>query len=91
MPETAIELAKIIMANAEPPKPVERPILDWLNEIEDPIVREQAVAHYDVCLSKTGNAISQSQAINDGIEWICTRQGFEYWQHIYDQLIKQGK
>lgn len=61
----------------------ERPVIEWLRTIADPIVRESAIAQ---CIS-TGTAISLEQALYRAFAWGGTHEGYGYWLDIKTKVV----
>lgn len=60
----------------------ERHILDWLNSIADPTIREQAIANYN---PKYDHVVTTEfhLALNEAFEWQGTPQKGAYWNKVY--------
>lgn len=57
----------------------ERPVIDWLRTIADPVVRESAIKQ---CTSASDLADSLGDAIDIGLDWSETEESFLYWREI---------
>lgn len=69
------------------PKPQLKPIREWLDEIPDEIVRQQAIENWEQYShrDKYSKVQSLSAAIKCAFVWVGTKQGGYYWRDIADK------
>lgn len=58
----------------------ERPVIEWLRTIADPIVRESAIRQ---CTEPNAFVDSLEMAISVGMTWSATKEGRLYWVGIW--------
>lgn len=69
---------------------MEKTILQWLNEIEEPEIREAAIRNYNYDLdfgSNYGKLSHLSLGIAFGFDWSKSEEGYEFWE-IYHEKIR---
>lgn len=68
-------------------------ILEWLNEIEEPEIREAAIKNAKEAepLFIDNSAVRVSLALIRGFSWGDSKEGFKFWENYYNKLISQGK
>ena len=68
-------------------------ILEWLNEIEEPEIREVAINYAKEAepLFIESSAVRLSLALIRGFYWGDSKEGFKFWDEYYTNLISQGK
>lgn len=68
-------------------------IIEWLQTIQDPDVREKAIRNCENDNMNTGDVYVSSlvSAINGGFLWHKTPEGWGYWMKIVDNLTHRNR
>lgn len=76
---------------------MERPILDWLNELKEPY-KSKAIANYNTPKAKAWRrrygyktAVLKSGAVHGAFYWAGTPEGYDYWCNYYYLLLEQDR
>ena len=65
-------------------KQKEKKIKDWLNCLNNPY-KQQAITNLNTSVKEIKvNSISDALAI--GFQWEYSKEGFEYWEQVYERL-----
>lgn len=64
------------------------------NKVKDPVIRQSLIDNYDPEFAEIQNKIYNPILFNNklqqsmlyGFEWIKSKQGYYYWDNIYDQI-----
>lgn len=66
---------------------LERPVEEWLGEIEDATIRKKALKARRNCSAKDVKTVnSKKKAISEGFHWSQTIEGFNYWHEFHNSI-----